>query len=280
LWSYNKPRFAMRVYHLKKGNRWQLKGESEAKLEDVRGFLISSKHSLPNPYNLALLSRMLEVRWSSKSKKYKPVYNSERLWELLAKVIFSIPEQEQASVISFMREALVCLGSPQDEPHLFKPYLFSRKVTLYFAKEVINMRVEFFDTTTEEGKAIEAVSKLLRYFVRQKDFGYLNDLMSSKNPEDLQRVLIHMMRTANSLADREDEKGILYIPVCRNKTKEEIYRVYLPRKDYVDCLMRLAAGPDFEDLKCALLLSGMSRAPKSFGEEPVLEDEETETKED
>jgi len=280
LWGDNKPKFTMRVYHLKKGNRWQTKGESEAKLEDMKEFLISSKQGLPNPYNLALLNRMLKVRWSAKSKKYEPVYDSERLWEPLVKVVFPIPGQERDSVISFMREGLVYLAKKRDEPHLYEPYLFSRKVTLYFAEEVINMKVEFFDMQTEEGKAIEMVSKILRYFVRQKDFGYLNDLMSSKNPDDLQRVLIHMLRTANSLADKEDEKGIPYIPVYRKKTKEVLYAVYLPRKEHVDCVMRLAAGPDFEDLKSALLLSGMSRAPKRGGEEPLLEEETTETEED
>jgi hypothetical protein len=102
------------------------------------------------------------------------------------------------------------LKQPQDAISFYREYasvtegksLVYRESTRYVLKEVLKMEESLIDDPN-----VGAVASMLRYFVRDRKFGYVDNLRSSRTPEEFEKHLLSAQRDAASIyhADRSDK---------------------------------------------------------------------------
>ncbi|HIE36292.1 MAG TPA: type I-A CRISPR-associated protein Csa5, partial [Candidatus Omnitrophica bacterium] len=119
------------------------------------------------------------------------------------------------------------------------------QTTKYLLKEVAMIKNEII-----ENRAIQSLAKTLRYFVREKKYGYIDNLRNAKKESrDFEECLSKMLRETR-LRFEQDKK------------------IHPPREDEIREIFKLA-NENFEDVKISLVMLALSLPEKKedFNEE-------------
>lgn len=136
------------------------------------------------------------------------------------------------------------------------PRLLYHPTARHLGEEVL-----MIDPRIMENPAVNALASVLRYFVRAKLYGFVDNVRNARwESHELERTLVSMLRQAQvEHAKEESERG-----AEGGKSK-----VWLPADKDVQEVIRLAAqGPEeFEQVKLALALLALTRYRKGEAEE-------------
>lgn len=114
-------------------------------------------------------------------------YRMDSRSELLGLLARSLQNQDEKSALDFARSYV---GATESKAML--PWSTSE----FFAKEVFDM-----DTSLLEGekfKIIKEVADMLQYFVRERNFGYVDNLRKARDADEFAKLLLDAQREAQS----------------------------------------------------------------------------------
>jgi CRISPR type I-A-associated protein Csa5 len=142
------------------------------------------------------------------------------------------------------------LKQPQDAISFYREYasvtegklLVYNESTLYVLKEVLKMEESLIDDPN-----IGAMAAMLRYFVRDRKYGYVDNLRSSRSPEEFEKYILSALRDAASIHSKPED----------TKTPDE-KRLRLPNEANIREFLRLLQGGKFEDVKTLVCLLAFS----------------------
>lgn len=140
-------------------------------------------------------------------------------------------------------------------------YPETSKYLLKEVKEVTMIRPEII-----ENKAMDSVAHTLRYFVRERKYGYADDIRNARrDSNDFEETIVKMLREAELRRVQEEEK--------KRAGKKHKF-VNIPSEEEMKELFRLA-NKDFEEVKTALVILALSfpttREEKEETEEEVVQ---------
>lgn len=156
---------------------------------------------LKNAYNRALVQALLQERIFSQDRS--------KLLGLLARAFRNIDEK---SALDFAR---TYVGVREGKA------LLSRKTTDSFAQEIFNM-----DKSLLEGENFDVIKKIadmLQYFVRERNFGYVDNLRKARDADEFAKLLLD--------AQREAQSAVL--------DPKKQYKPYLPGQNTVQQMLQL-----------------------------------------
>ena len=213
---YLKGNFDMALYVLEKGQAWNTRDAWSGDVEPYAKFVKGGKGAY-NPFNVALIHRLT---WN--------MDDAQRAFPYLSRALASQNLGERRYyAASFSREAVKALSKNTQ-----KVQLLNKNVAEYLLKEVAMIKPELY-----RDEAVRAFAGLLRYFVNQRNFSFVDRLRSTKEgTHEFEEVIGTMMRQARVAS----EEG-----------------AFIPGPEKVARLMQLAKE-DFEALKHALVILGLS----------------------
>lgn len=173
-----------------------------------------------NPYNVAIAQN-----------SYKNTEDNPKLLGLLSK---TLQFKQNKDAVSFSREYVSTTEGKS---------LVYIETTKYISNEVLNM-----DEKLIEDSNIGAVSSMLRYFVRKRRFGYIDNLRSSRNYEEFQKHLLSAQRDAASIFHKDDKRV----------DDEGKPKPYMPNETNFRETLKALNGPDFERIKTLICLLAFS----------------------
>jgi CRISPR type I-A-associated protein Csa5 len=194
-------------------------------LIEIERYLNFIKYS---PYNIATIELML------KSEAYGSLQE-------LNKTIYYL---ELDSLLKFAR-LYVRETSTNNWTNLL--YL---ETTNYLLKEV-----GMIPPNIIENKALQSLARTLRYFIRERKYGYADDIRNArKESRDLEETITKMLREGELRRVQQEQD--------RQVGKEVKNWIYLPKEDEIKEVFRLA-NEDFESTKLALVMLAFSLPSKS-----------------
>jgi len=139
---------------------------------------------------------------------------------------------------------------PQDAVSFYREYasvtegkaLVYKESTRFITKEVLKMEEKLIDDPN-----IGAVASMLRFFVRERKFGYVDNLRSSRSPEEFEKHVLSALRDAASIHSKPED----------TKTPDE-KKLRLPNETNIREFLRLLQGGKFEDVKTLVCLLAFS----------------------
>lgn len=174
-----------------------------------------------NPYNVALAQRA-----------YRYAEDKPELLGLLSKTLQFNQNQD---AVSFCREYVSMTEGKQ---------LVYRESIEYIAKEALGMEDRLIDDPN-----IGAVASMLKYFVRERRFGYVDNLRSSRTPEEFEKHLLSAQRDAASIYyGTKDDKQRPYI--------------HMPNETNFRETLKILNKNDFERIKTLICLLAFSFSDK------------------
>ena len=168
-----------------------------------------------NPYNVALAQ-----------SAYRYTEDKPELLGLLSKTLQFKRNQD---AVSFCREYVSTTKGRQ---------LLYKESVKYIAKEVLNMDEKLIDNSN-----IGAVASMLKYFVRERRFGYVDNLRSSRSPDEFEKHLLSAQRDAASI----------YYGTEAGKPKP-----YMPNETNLRETLKALNSPDFDRIKTLICLLAFS----------------------
>lgn len=154
---------------------------------------------------------------------------------------------EQKSELIGLLSKTLKQNSPSDALSLYREYasmtegkaLVYQESTRYIAKEVLGMDAKLIDDPN-----VGAVASMLRFFVRKRKFGYVDNLRGSRNPEEFEKHLLSAQRDAASIHAKTDDQ------------KDNIERyLSLPGENQMREFLKLLHGNDnFESVRTLVSL--------------------------
>lgn len=168
-----------------------------------------------NPYNVALAQRA-----------YRYTEDKPELLSLLSK---NLQFKQNQDAVSFCREYVSTTEGRQ---------LIYKESVKYIAKEVLGMDEKLIDDHN-----IGAVASMLKYFVRERRFGYVDNLRSSRSPDEFEKHLLSAQRDAASI----------YYGTEAGKPKP-----YMPNETNFRETLKALNGEDFERIKTLICLLAFS----------------------
>ncbi len=130
------------------------------------------------------------------------------------------------------------------------------ETTNYLLKEVAMVKTKII-----ENSSIRSVARMLRYFIRERKYGYADDIRNArKDSKDFEETIAKMLREAElrRVQQEQDKK--------QNKEIKNI--VYIPNEDEIKELFKLA-NEDFEGTKIALVMLAFSFPTKKEKTEEI-----------
>ena len=179
-----------------------------------------------SPYNYATVDKLL-----SRSPKILPLLELTNL----------IENRRKENITKFARLYVQETSLKESKKVNFLYY----QTTKYLLKEVAMIKNEII-----ENRAIQSLAKTLRYFVREKKYGYIDNLRNAKKESrDFEECLSKMLRETR-LRFEQDKK------------------IHPPREDEIREIFKLA-NENFEDVKISLVMLALSLPEKKedFNEE-------------
>jgi CRISPR type I-A-associated protein Csa5 len=175
------------------------------------------------PYNIATIDKMLNTFGN---KRYpKEAYDA--LIELNNAIYYRKPD----SLLKFAR--LYTLETTPKDSNKWTSLLYP-ETSKYLLKEVAMISSEIIENT-----ALGSLARTLRYFIRQKKYGYADDIRNArKESKDFEDIIAKMLREGRL---RLEQKEKIHLP-----TDEEMKEVF-----------RLA-NADFDKTKTALVILAFS----------------------
>jgi len=193
-------------------------------LIEIERYLNFIKYS---PYNIATIELML------KSEAYGSLQE-------LNKTIYYL---ELDSLLKFAR-LYVQETSTNNWTNLL--YL---ETTKYLLKEVAMIKKEII-----ENPALQSLARTLRYFIKERKYGYADDIRNAReDSRDFENTIAKMLREGE-LRRVQQEQDIQAGKKVKN-------RIYLPKEDEIKEVFRLA-NEDFESTKLALVMLAFSSPAK------------------
>lgn len=177
-----------------------------------------------NPYNVALAQ-----------STYRHTEDKPELLALLSK---TLQFKQCQDAVSFCREYVSSTEGKQ---------LVYKESTKYIAKEVLGMDEKLIDDPN-----IGAVASMLKYFVRERRFGYVDNLRSSRSPDEFEKHLLAAQRDAASI----------YYGTKYDKQKRYIH---MPNEANFRETLKALNGPDFDRIKTLMCLLAFSFSDKKEG---------------
>jgi len=137
---------------------------------------LDTKYLMFSPYNRALVSQIYK---ESRFINYRS--------ELLGLLVRSLQNQDEKSALDFARSYV---GATESKAML--PWSSSE----FFAKEVFDMDISLLEG--EKFKIIKEVADMLQYFVRERNFGYVDNLRKARDADEFAKLLLDVQREAQS----------------------------------------------------------------------------------
>ncbi|MGQ9848023.1 MAG: type I-A CRISPR-associated protein Csa5 [Bacteroidales bacterium] len=195
-------------------------------------FLIPIKNYLDfigeTPYNIATIDKMLNTFGN---KRY-PKEACDALMELNNAIYY----RKRESLLKFAR--LYTIETTPKDSNKWVNLLYP-ETTKYLLKEVAMIRQEII-----ESSALASLARTLRYFIREKKYGYADDIRNArKESKDFEDTIAKMLREGRL---RLEQKEKIHLP-----TDEEMKEVFK------------LANQDFEATKTALVILAFSFPPKT-----------------
>lgn len=172
-----------------------------------------------NPYNVALAQ-----------STYRYAKDKPELLQLLSK---TLQFKQYQDAVSFCREYVSTTEGKQ---------LIYIESSRHIAKEVLGMDEKLIDNPH-----IGAVASMLKYFVRERRFGYVDNLRSSRTPEEFEKHLLSAQRDAASI----------YYSAETNRIKP-----YMPNETNFRETLKALNIADFERVKTLICLLAFSFSDK------------------
>jgi len=130
--------------------------------------------------------------------------------------------------------------------------------------------VAMIDRDVAENAAVRALADTVRYFVRTRNFGYVDSIRNAKKgTTELAETITKMLRDARS--KRTEKKSSSDIVATRDSSPSHNF-VPLPDEEQVREVIRLSQDK-FDDVRLALAMLGLSRA-RHIEQETQLTEEE------
>jgi hypothetical protein len=168
-----------------------------------------------NPYNVALA---------------QSAYNfAENNPELLGLLSMTLQFKQNQDAVSFCR-AYVSTTKGKN--------LVYKETTKYIGQEVLDMDEKLINDPN-----IGAVASMLKYFVKERRFGYVDNLRSSRSPEEFEKNLLSAQRDAASIYFGE---------------KENRQKLHMPNEANFRETLKALNGADFERIKTLICLLAFS----------------------
>jgi len=105
-----------------------------------------------------------------------------------------------------------------------------------------------------ENKALQSLARTLRYFIRERKYGYADDIRNArKESRDFEETIAKMLREGELRRVQQEQD--------RQVGKEVKNWIYLPKEDEIKEVFRLA-NEDFESTKLALVMLAFSLPSK------------------
>jgi CRISPR type I-A-associated protein Csa5 len=105
-----------------------------------------------------------------------------------------------------------------------------------------------------ENKALQSLARTLRYFIRERKYGYADDIRNArKESRDFEETITKMLREGELRRVQQEQD--------RQVGKEVKNWIYLPKEDEIKEVFRLA-NEDFESTKLALVMLAFSLPSK------------------
>jgi len=223
-------------YHLSlvsKDNR----GDTVVEQTALTNAIPFSKFISASPYNCSTISRLLG------SFKISPKISS------LIEITNIIEHLEKNSLLKFAR-LYVQETSTKDWTNFLYP-----ETTKYLLKEVAMIPQNII-----ENKSLQSLARTLRYFIRERKYGYADDIRNArKDARDFEETIAKMLREGELRRVQQEQE--------KQAGKEVKNWIYLPKEDEIKEVFRLA-NEDFESTKLALVMLAFS-FPTKEGEEDV-----------
>jgi len=110
-----------------------------------------------------------------------------------------------------------------------------------------------------ENKALQSLARTLRYFIRERKYGYADDIRNArKESRDFEETIAKMLREGELRRVQQEQD--------RQAGKEVKNWIYLPKEDEIKEVFRLA-NEDFESTKLALVMLAFSFPSKETEED-------------
>jgi CRISPR type I-A-associated protein Csa5 len=110
-----------------------------------------------------------------------------------------------------------------------------------------------------ENKALQSLARTLRYFIRERKYGYVDDLRNArKDSRDFEETIAKMLREGELRRVQQEQD--------RQAGKEVKNWIYLPKEEEIKEVFRLA-NEDFESTKLALVMLAFSFPSKETEED-------------
>jgi CRISPR type I-A-associated protein Csa5 len=106
-----------------------------------------------------------------------------------------------------------------------------------------------------ENPALQSLARTLRYFIRERKYGYADDIRNArKDSRDFEETIAKMLREGELRRVQQEQD--------RQAGKEVKNWIYLPKEDEIKEVFRLA-NEDFESTKLALVMLAFSFPSRS-----------------
>ena len=231
----------MAIYILKKNQSgsWGTSDARSTRIESYAGFIRGLSDSY-EPHNIALIRRM---SWN--------INDTKGIFPLLSKALNIENKAERRRFASlFARE--LSANMDKDSEWVF---LLPRKTAKYLLEEVMNMESEIY-----ENAAVNEVANLLRYFVKKRNYQFVDDIRNAKEPLKVKEVLAIAVRKAESLGELKEKDGKKmyldsegkYVPHVSDEAIKSLVKLMDP-EDEGDNKRR------FEEVKYALAILAFAR---------------------
>jgi CRISPR type I-A-associated protein Csa5 len=185
------------------------------------------------PYNIATIERMVNTFGNKKFSK--DAYDS------LIELNNALYYRAKDSLLKFAR-LYVFETTPKEGNWTNLLYL---ETANYLLKEV-----GMIPQNIIENPALQSLARTLRYFIRERKYGYADDIRNArKDSRDFEETIAKMLREGELRRVQQEQD--------RQAGKEVKNWIYLPKEDEIKEVFRLA-NEDFESTKLALVMLAFS----------------------
>jgi CRISPR type I-A-associated protein Csa5 len=194
------------------------------------------------PYNIATIERMVNTFGNKKFSK--------EAYDSLIELNNALYYRAKDSLLKFAR--LYVFETTPKEGN-WTNLLYS-ETTNYLLREV-----GMIPSNIIENPALQSLAKTLRYFIRERKYGYADDIRNArKNSRDFEETIAKMLREGELRRVQQEQD--------RQAGKEVKNWIYLPNEEEIKEVFRLA-NEDFESTKLALVMLAFSFPPKGTEED-------------
>lgn len=200
-----------------------------------------------SPFNVATTDNLLKTFGNS--------YYTKEAYDAFIELNKAVYNRDSSSAVKFAR-LYVQDTSPKKGNWINLLYPETAK---YLLREVAMIKTEII-----ENPALESLARTLRYFIRERKYGYADDIRNARNgARDFEETIAKMLREGELRRIQQEQE--------RSAGKEIKNWIYLPKAEEIKEVFKLA-NEDFEGTKLALVILAFSFPSKvEEGDKPIEE---------